>query len=67
MDAHLDPRGVEALARYVKKHSKNLQWIAISLNHTFFTNAEALVGIYKDKKTEVSGVLTLDLTTYNEQ
>jgi chromosome segregation ATPase len=67
VDAHLDASATSGLARYIRRHSSDvLQWLIISLNHQFFSTADALVGVYKDKKTEVSGTLTLDLQQFSE-
>ena len=42
-----------------------LQCIVISLKDQFYEKAGALVGIYKDRKTESSGVLHVDLTRFD--
>ena len=64
VDAHLDSLGTSKLARYIKGHSQVLQWLVISLNDQFFSTADALVGVFKDKRREISGTLTLDLTQF---
>jgi len=66
VDAHLDSQGTSKLARYIKKHSDSLQWLVISLNDQFFSTADALVGVFKDKKREISGTLTLDLSQFTQ-
>mmetsp|Transcript_4786 Transcript_4786/g.11761 ORF Transcript_4786/g.11761 Transcript_4786/m.11761 type:complete len:1692 (+) Transcript_4786:326-5401(+) len=75
VDAALDAYNVQAVRRYCAKmqtgasdHKTTLagcQIIVISLKDRFFSRAEALVGVYKDKHVDASNVLTLDLRKYN--
>ena len=44
----------------------NLQCLVISLKDSFYEKADALVGVFKDKATQRSGTLTLDLTQYDD-
>jgi len=62
VDAALDANNVRALAAYVEQ--TDCQTIVISLKDRFFVRSEALVGVWKNKPEETSGVLTLDLTKY---
>lgn len=41
-----------------------LQCVVISLKDSFYEKADALVGVYKDKASQRSGTLTLDLRQY---
>lgn len=59
IDASLDMRNVQALARYLE-HSE-CQAIVISQKDKLFARSEALVGVSKDKRAETSVVLTMDL------
>jgi len=64
VDAALDANNGQSLANYVE-HSE-CQTIVISLKDKFFARSEALIGVYKDKPKETSGVLTLDLSRYQQ-
>jgi len=67
VDADLDQKNVSNLSAYIRKRSSDLQCIVISLKESFYEKADALVGVYKDKTTQSSGVLTIDLTAYLEE
>jgi len=67
VDADLDQKNVSNLSAYIRKRSSDLQCIVISLKESFYEKADALVGVYKDKTTQSSGVLTIDLTSYLEE
>merc|ERR1712157_620194 len=47
IDAALDFRNVGIIASYIKKRTKNAQFIIITLRHIMFEQADRLVGIYK--------------------
>jgi structural maintenance of chromosome 1 len=47
-----------------RAHEDKLQCLVISLKDSFYEKADGLVGVYKDKATQCSGTLTLDLTQY---
>ena len=67
VDAALDNTNVAKVAQYIRKHaSSDFQFIVISLKNTFYENADALVGVYKDNEDVSSRVLTLDLTRFEE-
>jgi structural maintenance of chromosome 1 len=63
VDAALDPANVSKIVNYIKKRSTDVQCIVISLKHSFFEMADALVGIYRDEGNS-SRTLTLDLKPY---
>ena len=68
VDAALDNTNVAKVANYIKKHAcDKFQFIVISLKNTFYENADALVGVYKDHaQVTTSRVLTMDLSVYEE-
>merc|ERR1712060_552953 len=47
IDAALDYRNVGIIGSYIKKRTKNAQFIIITLRHIMFEQADRLVGIYK--------------------
>ncbi|CAD7968454.1 unnamed protein product [Amoebophrya sp. A120] len=80
VDAALDAYNVQSVRRFLAKTStssskapsshqigknNNSQIIVISLKDKFFSKSEGLVGVYKDKLNDCSGVLTLDLRKYS--
>jgi len=67
VDAALDNVNVNKTSNYIRQraHKDGLQCIVISLKDTFYTKADALVGIYRDQAKESSGTLTLDLAKYD--
>lgn len=67
VDAALDNVNVNKTSNYIRQraHKDGLQCIVISLKDTFYTKADALIGIYRDQAKESSGTLTLDLTKYD--
>lgn len=68
VDAALDASNVNKVANYVRMRSREdkLQIIVISLKDQFYEKADALVGVYKDRKEESSGILTADLRKYEQ-
>lgn len=69
IDAALDPNNVHRVSNYIRGISRrdNLQCIVISLKDAFYEKADALIGVYRDKATNTSGTLTLDLTQYDQE
>jgi len=67
VDAALDNANVGKVSAYIRQRSRQdkLQCIVISLKDTFYTKADALVGVYKDQKQQQSGILTLALTEHD--
>ncbi len=51
VDAALDNVNVNKVSNYIKSRAQDsgLQCIVISLKETFYTKADALIGIYRDK------------------
>jgi structural maintenance of chromosome 4 len=50
----LDYRNTSIIAQYVKKRTKNAQFIIISLRNNMFELSDKLIGIYKNNdKTRV--------------
>lgn len=67
VDAALDNANVAKVANYIRQHaSDSFQFIVISLKNSLYEKSEALVGIYRHPESRSSGVLTLDLTKYEE-
>lgn len=68
VDDALDNTNVYKVARYIRSKTSNpdddFQCIVISLKNTFYENAKSLVGVYRDKTTDCSHVLTVDLEQY---
>eukprot|EP01068_Selenidium_serpulae_P007789 Selendium_serpulae@DN4804_c0_g1_i6.p2 len=65
VDAALDARNVASLARFLS--SANFQGIVISLKEKLYSQAELLIGVFKDQDAESSGALLLDLTAYDRR
>lgn len=67
VDAALDNVNVNKTSNYIRQcaHRDGLQCIVISLKDTFYTKADALIGIFRDQAKESSGTLSLDLTQYD--
>ena len=54
IDAALDYKNVSIVADYIRKRTKDAQFIIISLRNNMFDSANTLIGIYKVKdKTKV--------------
>ncbi|KNC97909.1 uncharacterized protein SPPG_06900 [Spizellomyces punctatus DAOM BR117] len=65
VDAALDNANVAKVANYIRRVASNsFQFIVISLKHTFYERAEALVGVYRDQGINSSKVLTLNLERF---
>jgi len=71
VDAALDTVNVGKVSKYIRRKCYNeenpLQCIVISLKDQFYEKAGALVGVFKDKETESSGVLHVDLSIFEAQ
>lgn len=67
IDAALDNANVKKVAEFIKSRSKNFQCLVISLKDLFYSEAEALVGIYRDRGQDCSRSLTLDLSPYRQR
>ncbi|CAD7930033.1 unnamed protein product [Amoebophrya sp. A25] len=65
VDAALDCYNVQSVRRFLQRAP--FQSIIISLKDKFFSKSSALVGVYKDRVQDASGVLTLDLQKYRRQ
>ncbi|CAM9197715.1 unnamed protein product [Choristocarpus tenellus] len=61
IDAALDNINVKKVCNYIQQRSDEFQSIIISLKDMFYEKADALVGICRDKATNSSRTLTLDL------
>jgi structural maintenance of chromosome 1 len=67
VDAALDNVNVSKVSSYIsRRSSESFQCIVISLKDQFYSKADSIVGIYRDKKLNCSKTLTLDLTKYEE-
>lgn len=51
IDAALDFKNVQIVAKFIKERTKNAQFIIISLRNNMFELADRLVGIYKTQDT----------------
>ena len=60
IDAALDADNVQVLARFMKT-AVNHQLIVISLKEKMYTQADCLIGVYKDPTTRSSTIVTMDL------
>ncbi|KAF7457987.1 hypothetical protein HWI79_1553 [Cryptosporidium felis] len=63
VDAALDPRNVQSIARFLKRAP--FQSIVISLKDRLFSQADSLIGVFKDRLLQTSSTLTLDLQKYS--
>eukprot|EP01084_Bolivina_argentea_P186866 322003_1 len=68
IDAALDQKNVQRVCNYIRKKSmQNTQIIVISLKDKFFSNANSLIGVCKNRRNgDCSMVLSIDLTKYDE-
>mmetsp|Transcript_28027 Transcript_28027/g.64695 ORF Transcript_28027/g.64695 Transcript_28027/m.64695 type:complete len:646 (+) Transcript_28027:1-1938(+) len=64
VDAPFDKKNTRSLVDYLQKLS--FQSLVISLKDTFFCHSDSIVGIYKDKVAQCSGILTLPLKTLGQ-
>jgi structural maintenance of chromosome 1 len=58
---------VNKVSSFISKKSKKCQFLVISLKDTFFSKANSLIGIYKDRNDKCSKSLTFDLSKYQEK
>ncbi|KHN86179.1 Structural maintenance of chromosomes protein 1A [Toxocara canis] len=68
IDAALDNTNIGKVASFISERARlDMQLVVISLKEEFYNKADALVGIYpQPANCTVSGVLTLDLTTFKQ-
>lgn len=66
IDAALDSVNVQRVSNYIKERAGQnmLQTIVISLKDAFFSKAQALIGVCKDRKSDSSTVMMIDLTPF---
>jgi len=64
IDAALDTANVTRVAQYIRKRSKDMQFILISLKDRLYENADALIGICINVMEDSSVVHTLDLNRF---
>lgn len=67
IDAALDKTNVQKIANYIQNSSKKFQCIVISLKDSFYSKADGIVGIYRDKAHQSSRSLTLDLRPFDNK
>jgi structural maintenance of chromosome 1 len=67
IDAALDAQNVEKVCRYITEQSQSCQFIVISLKDAFYSQADALIGVYKDNDGESSKTLSIDLVSRVQQ
>lgn len=67
VDAALDNANVNKVAAFIRDHAQQekMQFVVISLKDAFYEKADALVGVFKDRDSQSSGYLTLDLSRYD--
>ena len=65
VDAPFDRRNTNSLVGYLKK--LHFQCLVISLKDTFFSHSDSIVGIFKDKEIQSSGILSLPLRRLGEE
>uniref|UniRef100_A0A915ATD7 Structural maintenance of chromosomes protein n=4 Tax=Ascarididae TaxID=6250 RepID=A0A915ATD7_PARUN len=68
IDAALDNTNIGKVASFISERARlDMQLVVISLKEEFYNKADGLVGIYpQPANCTVSGVLTLDLTTFKQ-
>eukprot|EP00915_Cephaloidophora_sp_WS-2016_P000116 GHVH01000197.1.p1 GENE.GHVH01000197.1~~GHVH01000197.1.p1 ORF type:complete len:982 (+),score=194.92 GHVH01000197.1:1140-4085(+) len=64
VDAALDAKNVHALARYLRRAT--YQCVVISLKDRLFSNADSLIGVYRDQMTRTSQTISYLLTDENQ-
>ncbi|OII71847.1 uncharacterized protein cubi_00655 [Cryptosporidium ubiquitum] len=64
VDAALDPCNVQSIAKFLRKAS--FQSIVISLKDRLFSQADTLIGVYKNRELQTSSTMTLDLRKYSQ-
>merc|ERR1719295_1165711 len=67
IDAALDTKNVDRVCRFIAKKSRqNTQIIVISLKDKFFSAADSLIGVCKDRANDSSKVISIDLSKYGQ-
>ena len=66
VDSALDNVNSAQIARYLRNHIKDSQYLFITHSSRVFERADSLVGVYRNADKNSSQVLTLDLTQYDE-
>lgn len=61
IDAALDGNNAKAVARFIEKKSKDMQFVVISLKPTTFSHADALIGVCNNRETASSKTFTVNL------
>ena len=61
VDAPLDKRNAEKLAKLIKQYSENAQYIIISHNDALIKEADTLYGVSMDQEHTISKVVSLKL------
>ena len=64
VDAALDQTNVRRLEQYLRTHGSSCQFLVISLKERLFQCSDALFGVYKNRETDTSSILSLDLRRY---
>eukprot|EP00754_Rhynchopus_humris_P037927 Rhum_TRINITY_DN20631_c0_g1::Rhum_TRINITY_DN20631_c0_g1_i1::g.171651::m.171651/K06636/SMC1; structural maintenance of chromosome 1 len=67
VDAALDQGNVDKVINYVQASKKHCQFLVISLKSCFYETASSLVGVHKDRSKHSSGIVTCDLTRYDQR
>lgn len=67
VDAALDAVNVDKLANYLRHSCTHCQLIVVSLKDQLYHLADVLIGVMKDKDSQSSRVLTMDLRDYPYQ
>lgn len=68
IDAALDFKNVSIVADYIKKRTKDAQFIIISLRNNMFDLANKLIGVYKtNDKTKVINLEPAKLLSNRDQ
>ena len=66
VDAALDNVNVKKVCNYIKNRSRDLQFVVISLKDIFYEQADSLVGICRDARSNSSRTMTLHLDQYDQ-
>ena len=66
IDAALDYKNVNILAKYIKERSMKCQFLIISLRDKMFEEADHLIGVYKTQETTKTIMIIPKLLKYKE-
>ncbi|TIB40096.1 hypothetical protein E3P86_00824 [Wallemia ichthyophaga] len=66
VDSALDNQNAAQIAKYLRNHLRESQYIFITHSSRVYERADALVGVFRNGDINSSQVLTLDLTQYDE-